>query len=108
MTELGRLGIIEFTDLNEGQTAFQRRYTAHLRLCDEVERSIRFFREQVEVRAAGRAALGLARNQPPPLLAPTRGGRRRPRVGGVLDPRRRGRGAAAGDGGGGAAGAGGT
>ena len=48
VTELGRLGIIEFTDLNEGQTAFQRRYTAHLRLCDEVERSIRFFREQVE------------------------------------------------------------
>jgi V-type H+-transporting ATPase subunit a len=40
---LGELGAISFADLNGELTPFQRRFTRHIRRCDEMERIVRYF-----------------------------------------------------------------
>lgn len=48
VTDLGRLGVIQFTDLNPDLTAFQRRYMREIKRCDELERKLRYFNEMLE------------------------------------------------------------
>eukprot|EP00567_Pseudictyota_dubia_P009584 CAMPEP_0197448618 /NCGR_PEP_ID=MMETSP1175-20131217/18211_1 /TAXON_ID=1003142 /ORGANISM="Triceratium dubium, Strain CCMP147" /LENGTH=886 /DNA_ID=CAMNT_0042980441 /DNA_START=92 /DNA_END=2752 /DNA_ORIENTATION=+ len=43
LADLGRLGVIQFTDLNPDLTPFQRRYVSYVKRCDELERKLRFF-----------------------------------------------------------------
>lgn len=45
--ELGELGLCQFKDLNEAQSAFQRTYSDNVRRCDDMLRVIRFLMEQV-------------------------------------------------------------
>ena len=40
VASLGRLGVIEFVDLNPDLTAFQRRYVKEIQRADELERKI--------------------------------------------------------------------
>jgi V-type H+-transporting ATPase subunit a len=58
--EIGRLGCVQFTDLNEELTPFQRRYVSGVKRCDELERKVRFFNAEIdkfglEVRTIGSA-----------------------------------------------------
>ena len=39
---------MQFTDLNEGLTPFQRRYVGSLKRCDELERKLKFFAAEVD------------------------------------------------------------
>jgi len=43
LSDLGQLGMIQFTDLNPDLTPFQRRYVSYVKRCDELERKLRFF-----------------------------------------------------------------
>ncbi len=45
--ELGELGLCEFRDLNQHQSAFQRTFSENVRRCDDMMRVIRFLAEQV-------------------------------------------------------------
>jgi len=45
--ELGKLGVIQFNDLNPDVNPFQRNFVNEVRKCDEMERKLRFFEEQV-------------------------------------------------------------
>jgi len=45
--ELGQLGLVEFRDLNPEVNAFQRNFVNEVKRCDEMERKLRFFEEQV-------------------------------------------------------------
>eukprot|EP00735_Rhodelphis_limneticus_P009068 TRINITY_DN2518_c0_g1::TRINITY_DN2518_c0_g1_i1::g.19327::m.19327 TRINITY_DN2518_c0_g1::TRINITY_DN2518_c0_g1_i1::g.19327 ORF type:complete len:821 (-),score=262.11,sp/Q9SJT7/VHAA2_ARATH/45.57/0.0,V_ATPase_I/PF01496.14/3.8e-259,Vps5/PF09325.5/0.0081,Vps5/PF09325.5/2.8,DUF2216/PF10226.4/0.052,DUF106/PF01956.11/0.49,MutS_III/PF05192.13/1.8e+02,MutS_III/PF05192.13/2.4,CHASE3/PF05227.8/87,CHASE3/PF05227.8/1.8,Sec34/PF04136.10/0.36,Sec34/PF04136.10/3.2e+03,TMPIT/PF07851.8/2e+02,TMPIT/PF07851.8/0.38 TRI len=45
--ELGELGLIQFKDLNEDKTAFQRSFVTEVRRCEEMERKLRYFMEQI-------------------------------------------------------------
>ena len=47
ISDLGKLGMIQFTDLNPDLTAFQRRYVAYIKRIDELERKLNFFGEEV-------------------------------------------------------------
>ena len=60
--ELGDVGSVEFCDLNEGATAFQRNFVSQMRECDEAERCLSYIGTQV-------AAADL-------VVAPLRTGRR--------------------------------
>eukprot|EP00300_Choanocystis_sp_HF-7_P007489 c15318_g2_i1.p1 GENE.c15318_g2_i1~~c15318_g2_i1.p1 ORF type:complete len:852 (+),score=199.68 c15318_g2_i1:37-2556(+) len=42
--ELGKLGLVEFTDLNPSLTSFQRHHIAEIKRCEEIERKLRYFR----------------------------------------------------------------
>jgi len=58
LADLGRMGVIQFTDLNPDLTPFQRRYVSFVRRCDELERRLRFFsaecdKFELEVEPAG-------------------------------------------------------
>mmetsp|Transcript_16908 Transcript_16908/g.32010 ORF Transcript_16908/g.32010 Transcript_16908/m.32010 type:complete len:870 (+) Transcript_16908:49-2658(+) len=58
LADLGRLGVIQFTDLNPDLTPFQRRYVSYVKRCDELERKLRFFasecdRFNLEIASAG-------------------------------------------------------
>jgi V-type H+-transporting ATPase subunit a len=44
---LGDLNAISFHDLNPDLTPFQRRFTKHIRRCDELERLIRYFEDEM-------------------------------------------------------------
>mmetsp|Transcript_28849 Transcript_28849/g.89167 ORF Transcript_28849/g.89167 Transcript_28849/m.89167 type:complete len:80 (+) Transcript_28849:94-333(+) len=44
---LGRLGSIQFTDLNPEQTPFQRRYVGFIKRYDELERKLRFMGAEI-------------------------------------------------------------
>lgn len=46
--ELGELGKVQFRDLNPDVSAFQRKFTNEVRRCDEMERRLRFLRNQLE------------------------------------------------------------
>mmetsp|Transcript_33638 Transcript_33638/g.37818 ORF Transcript_33638/g.37818 Transcript_33638/m.37818 type:complete len:116 (+) Transcript_33638:507-854(+) len=48
LAELGKLGVIQFTDLNPELTPFQRRYVSYVKRCDELERKLRFFNAGIE------------------------------------------------------------
>lgn len=45
--ELGKLGLVQFNDLNPQQSAFQRAFSANVRLCDDMQRRIRYLNEQI-------------------------------------------------------------
>jgi V-type H+-transporting ATPase subunit a len=45
--KLGSLGVVQFTDLNGDLTAFKRLYTPMIRSCDELEKKLRFFEEEM-------------------------------------------------------------
>lgn len=51
ISDLGKLGMIQFTDLNPELTAFQRRYVAYIKRIDELERKLSFFGEEVRRRS---------------------------------------------------------
>mmetsp|Transcript_8545 Transcript_8545/g.21583 ORF Transcript_8545/g.21583 Transcript_8545/m.21583 type:complete len:819 (-) Transcript_8545:19-2475(-) len=46
--ELGLNGLVQFRDLNHDTNPFQRNFVNEIRRCDEMERRVRFFTEQVE------------------------------------------------------------
>jgi len=46
--ELGMLGIIQFTDLNHELVPFQRRYVSYIRRCDEIERKLRYMKDEID------------------------------------------------------------
>lgn len=48
LSDLGKLGAIQFTDLNPELTPFQRRYVAYVKRCDELERKLRYFSVEIE------------------------------------------------------------
>lgn len=45
--ELGELGLCQFKDLNENQSAFQRSFSNNVRRCDEMLRVIRYLTDQI-------------------------------------------------------------
>jgi V-type H+-transporting ATPase subunit a len=45
--ELGQLGVIQFRDLNPNVNAFHRNFVNDVKRCDEMERKVRFFEDQV-------------------------------------------------------------
>jgi len=47
MNEIGKLGVIQFTDLNPELTPFQRRYVSFIKRIDELERKLKFFGDQM-------------------------------------------------------------
>eukprot|EP00889_Picochlorum_renovo_P003738 jgi/Picre1/30768/NNA_006128.t1 len=44
---LGRLGKLQFKDLNENESAFKKTYASQIKRCDEMGRQVRFISEQV-------------------------------------------------------------
>jgi len=48
LADLGKLGVIQFTDLNPDLTPFQRRYVSYVKRCDELERKLRFFASECD------------------------------------------------------------
>ncbi|CAJ1942950.1 unnamed protein product [Cylindrotheca closterium] len=48
LADLGKLGVIQFTDLNPELTPFQRRYVSYVKRCDELERKLRYFGQEIE------------------------------------------------------------
>mmetsp|Transcript_8148 Transcript_8148/g.9304 ORF Transcript_8148/g.9304 Transcript_8148/m.9304 type:complete len:769 (-) Transcript_8148:429-2735(-) len=59
LADLGKLGVIQFTDLNPELTPFQRRFVSFVKRCDELERKLRFFvsdceKFELEVHSAGK------------------------------------------------------
>eukprot|EP00124_Ichthyophonus_hoferi_P004687 Ihof_evm2s548 gene=Ihof_evmTU2s548 len=46
--QLGELGILQFKDLNVGVNAFQRNYVKDIRRCEDAERKLRYFAQQME------------------------------------------------------------
>jgi len=48
LADLGKLGVVQFTDLNPELTPFQRRYVSYVKRCDELERKLRFFGVECE------------------------------------------------------------
>lgn len=48
LADLGKMGVIQFTDLNPELTPFQRRYVSFVKRCDELERKLRFFANECE------------------------------------------------------------
>lgn len=45
--ELGKLDVVQFSDLNDGVAAFQRSFSGNVRLCEDMQRRIRFLRAQI-------------------------------------------------------------
>ena len=53
--------VFQFTDLNGDLTAFKRHYTPIIRKCEEVEKKLKFFAEEmVRIRCTAAAAAGAA------------------------------------------------
>eukprot|EP00980_Cylindrotheca_fusiformis_P016809 scaffold5067_cov139-Cylindrotheca_fusiformis.AAC.3 len=48
LAELGKLEAIQFSDLNPDLTPFQRRYVSSVKRCDELERKLRYFTQEIE------------------------------------------------------------
>jgi len=48
LADLGRLGCVQFTDLNPDLTPFQRRFVSYVKRCDELERKLRYFSNEIE------------------------------------------------------------
>lgn len=46
--ELGQLGLVQFVDLNPEVNSFQRSFVSEVKRCEEMERKLRFFDEQVK------------------------------------------------------------
>lgn len=63
LEELGKLGIVEFKDLNPDVSAFQRNFVNDVKRCDEMERKLRFFDAQVKAERQEAALLKLQREE---------------------------------------------
>ncbi|CAM9948433.1 unnamed protein product [Heterosigma akashiwo] len=63
---LGSMGVIQFTDLNTDQTAFQRRYVSYIARCDELERKLRYFKSEIEKFGISVQEIGTPRTSPAP------------------------------------------
>ncbi|KNC52902.1 vacuolar proton translocating ATPase 100 kDa subunit [Thecamonas trahens ATCC 50062] len=77
--ELGRTGVVQFVDLNPELNAFQRSYVNDVKRCDELERKLRFFKEQVEkagLPIAPKTEAGAAATEASSLVQGARRGRR--------------------------------
>jgi len=48
LADLGKMGILQFTDLNPDLTPFQRRYVSYVKRCDELERKLRYFYSELD------------------------------------------------------------
>jgi V-type H+-transporting ATPase subunit a len=48
LDELGRLGLIQFRDLNPHQNPFQRAFISEVKRTDELERKLSFFKDQID------------------------------------------------------------
>lgn len=48
LADLGRLSVVQFTDLNPDLTPFQRRYVSYVKRCDELERKLRYFANECD------------------------------------------------------------
>lgn len=48
LADLGKMGVLQFTDLNPELTPFQRRYVSKVKRCDELERKLRFFNGELD------------------------------------------------------------
>eukprot|EP00522_Entomoneis_paludosa_P015247 CAMPEP_0172459786 /NCGR_PEP_ID=MMETSP1065-20121228/34165_1 /TAXON_ID=265537 /ORGANISM="Amphiprora paludosa, Strain CCMP125" /LENGTH=885 /DNA_ID=CAMNT_0013214617 /DNA_START=67 /DNA_END=2724 /DNA_ORIENTATION=+ len=48
LADLGKMGVIQFTDLNPDLTPFQRRYVSYVKRCDELERKLRYFSNEID------------------------------------------------------------
>lgn len=48
LADLGKMGVIQFTDLNPDLTPFQRRFVSYVKRCDELERKLRFFANEID------------------------------------------------------------
>lgn len=46
--ELGKLGLVEFRDLNPEVSAFQKNFVNEVRRCEDMERRVRFFEEVIQ------------------------------------------------------------
>lgn len=44
---LGEIGVAQFTDMNGDLTAFKRFYTPFIRRCDELEKKLKFFEDEM-------------------------------------------------------------
>ena len=47
---LGEIGTVQFVDMNSGTVAFNRRFIEPIRRCDELERKLRFFEDEMEAK----------------------------------------------------------
>jgi V-type H+-transporting ATPase subunit a len=56
--ELGKLGLVEFRDLNPHINAFQRNFINEVKRADEMQRKLRFFGDQIEDHNASVGASG--------------------------------------------------
>lgn len=48
LIDLGKMGVVQFTDLNPELTPFQRRYVSYVKRCDELERKLRYFSHECD------------------------------------------------------------
>lgn len=48
LADLGKLGVLQFTDLNPDLTPFQRRYVAQVKRCEDLERKLRYFASECD------------------------------------------------------------
>lgn len=48
LSDLGKLGVLQFTDLNPELTPFQRRYVSQVKRCEDLERKLRFFASECD------------------------------------------------------------
>lgn len=47
LSELGEKGVVQFTDLNKSATAYQRTYANQVKVCNEMQRIVRYFEEEL-------------------------------------------------------------
>ena len=46
ISELGELGLVQFTDLNPDTSAFQRKFVGEVKRCEEMERRLRYIQRE--------------------------------------------------------------
>ena len=46
LNQIGKIGALQFVDLNVNQSVFNRPYAAYVKRCDEVERRLKFIENE--------------------------------------------------------------